>query len=205
MIDSATCTKAVSDIYLPRSLILEAKYKGYKISVVPNVSDESYVRAYCFDRNDEFTYYNLGNMTEELKTMNAVNNNKNKRTIELVDVSVGSVSAFITAEFCKDKLSIGFLSVSKGSQGKGLGSLLMKSIIEVAVDNKIKSLDLISEENTISYYRKFGMKEVDPEEFMPKMTVATPGRNYVRSGALTSYDPAYYDAQLLLPIPYKKI
>ncbi len=204
MIDSASCTKAVSDIYLPRSLILEAKHKGYKISVVPNVSDESYFRAYCISRNETFSTAARQNMKDKLLNNDAAVDNCRKMVIELVDIE-NIMAAHLSFELYDEELSIEYLSVKEACQLNGLGTLLMRSVVEVAVLNNIPNIALVSEYNTISFYNKFGFKEVKPGNSIPFMILAAPERSYIKSKALEYYDLAYSDAQLLLPIPYKNI
>lgn len=204
MIDSATCTKAVSDISLPYNLILEAKFKGYKLSVVPKVSGISYYRKYCLDRNSRFTPDDLKAMERELNKGSAVKNAK-YRVFELARVSDGTMSAFIEFKVSANEILIEYLSVSKTDQRRGIGTFLMKSAKEVASIKRIPNLWLSSEPDVVSFYEQNGFKGDNLHCSLPRMTLSIAGREHTCHEKLECYDLAYSEAQKLSMIPYKKV
>ncbi|WP_422488839.1 GNAT family N-acetyltransferase [Endozoicomonas sp. ALE010] len=202
IIELASCTKAVSDIALPYNLILEARFKGYKISVVPNVSDISYIREYFYSKNLKVSP--IKGAKKALKKIDTAKNS-NKRVIELIDISAATTAAYLSFKLNQESISIELLSVKKSYQGNGLGKLLMKSIIEVAASRKVPGIVLNSDYDAISFYEKFGFKKVKTGESEPLMKLATPVRDYLRQKSLEHYDLICLDKQLLSPIQYKKV
>lgn len=203
IIDSALCTNAVSDISLPNNLILEAKFKGFKLSIVPKVSGKSYYRKYCSDRNSEFSHDDLKIMKRELYKGTAVKN-ETYRVFELTRVSDGVMSAFIEFKISAQEINVEHVSISKTDQGKGVGTLLMKSIKEVASIKKILNVTLISESDVMLFYEKNGFKRYNLSCPLPLMKLSIAKRDHACHKTLECYDLTYSEAQILSPVPFKK-
>ena len=148
------CIKASeknSGFSIPNSILLEAKFKGYKIKAVSEIQSEFYLRLCIPESSKELwkpSHMFLKNeMTEK---------SKGNHYIELINDDTGKTEAFVSLHITTHQIKVENLIVSTRKRKTGLGGLLINLVKAVAFNKAIKIIKLTSMPESIKFYEKYG-------------------------------------------------
>ena len=150
----------VDPIYISTDLFLKIKSRGYNIFAVVGLALKSYKYDFHIAGNFPPTEFNRLIILPELQNSRARTDNSNSFIIELTGIDPNDMLGFLGYKTYGERLIIEFLSISTDHQRKGLGTLLMNCVEDIAKNHKLKVISLYAFKNTIGFYENLGMVKI---------------------------------------------